>query len=86
LWIKTYFTQLNLAKALTEITGPLSMATHNCGTAPIDSIFVSSELLPHLTGGYLEFKARIPSDHCTLWINLPGVVLGFDEEFKLHTL
>jgi len=78
-WIRQFFANVHLTKALTEITGPWATATHNCGQAPIDEIFVSPELLPMLKGVYLTFNAGIPSNHQALWIDLPSTVLEFDE-------
>jgi len=83
-WIRRFFDNLNLVKALTELTSLPPTATHNRGSATIDGIYVSKILLPLLTGGYLAFDAGIPSDHRALWVDIPGTILGFDEEYKIR--
>jgi len=83
-WIRKFFNKLNLVEVLTELTGLPPTATHNRGSTAIDGIYVSQRLLPLITGGYLAFDAGIPSDHRLLWIDIPGTVLGFDEETKIH--
>jgi len=50
----------------------LPPATHNCGSLPIDGIFLPSALLDHCELGYLEFGEAIPSDHRALWIDIPA--------------
>jgi len=71
-----FFANVDLAEVLTEITGPIATATHNCSQMPINGIYVSPSLIPAITGGYLAFEAGIPSDHRALWIDVPRVVLG----------
>jgi len=82
-WIWNFFDHLNLVEALTELTNLPPTATHNRGSATIDGIYVSKGLLPSLTGRYLAFDAGIPSDHRALWVDIPGTILGFDEEYKI---
>jgi len=83
-WIRIFFANLNLMEVLSELTGLLTTATHNRGSTTIDGIYVSPELFSAIKGGYLTFDAGVPSDHRVLWINLPGAILGFDEEYKLR--
>ncbi len=83
-WIWSFFDNLNLVKALTELTDLPPTATHNRGSTTINGIYVSKGLLPLLTGGYLAFDAGIPSDHRALWVDIPGTILGFDEEYKIR--
>jgi len=58
--------------------------THNRGSNTIDGIYVSPELLPSITSGYLAFDTVLPSDHHALWIDVPGIILGFEEEPQLR--
>jgi len=83
-WIRKFFGNMNLVEALTNLTGLPSTATHNRGSNPINGIYVSTGLLLSLTGGYLAFDAAIPSDHWALWIDIPGTILGLDEEYRIH--
>jgi len=83
-WIRNFFGQMNLVKAISELTGLLPTATHNRGSTPIDGIYVSTGLLPSITGGYLAFDVAIPSDHRALWVDIPRTILGFNEEYRLH--
>jgi len=84
-WIKKFFEDLNLIEALTAIMALPPTATHNRGTNTIDGIYdVSPDLLPSITGGYLAFDTVLLSDHCALWIDVPGITLGFDEEPQLQ--
>jgi len=78
-WIWQFFANVQLIKALTEITGPMVTATHNHGQAPINGIFVTPELLSMLKGSYLTFDTGILSNHWALWINLPSIALGFND-------
>ncbi len=82
-WIRSFFHNLNIVKALSELTSLPPTATHNRGSTTIDGIYVSKGLLPSITGGYLAFDAGILSDHRVLWIDIPGTILGFDEEYKI---
>jgi len=66
-------------EVLTMLTMPPATATHNCGSLPIVGIFVTQILLPMVKGGYLEFGARVASNHQPLWIDLPAAALGVDE-------
>jgi len=50
----------------------------NRGTKTIDGIFVSRPLLPLISGGYLAFRAGLPSDHWLLWIDIPAAELSLD--------
>jgi len=83
-WISQSFKKLNLTEVLTAITALPPTATHNRGTNTIDGIYVSPTLLPFITGGYLAFDMVIPSDHRALWVDIPAVLLGFDEEPQLQ--
>jgi len=83
-WIWKFFANLNLIEALSKLTGLPLTATHNRGSTTIDGIYVSPNLLPSITGGYLAFDVGIPSDHRALWIDVPGTILRFDEEYKLQ--
>ncbi len=82
--IKEFFEELNLIEALTAITALPLTATHILGSNTIDGIYVSPDLLPSITGGYLAFDTVLPSDHRALWIDVPGIILGFEEESQLQ--
>jgi len=83
-WIRQFFANINLIEAILTITRSPRTATYNRGTMPIDGIYVSPDLLPLIQGGYLAFDAGIPSDHRALWIDIPGSLLGLDDEGKLR--
>jgi len=83
-WIWQFFANINLIEAISTITGSPPMATYNRGTMPIDGIYVSPDLLPLIKGGYLAFDAGIPSNHRALWIDIPGRILGLDDNCKLQ--
>jgi len=83
LWIKEFFEELNLIEALTAITALPPTATHNRGSNTIDGIYVLPDLLPSITGGYSAFDTVLPSNHRALWIDIPGIILGFEEESQL---
>jgi len=48
----------------------LPLATHNCGSLPIDGIFLPITLIDHCESGYLEFGDAIPSGHRALWLDI----------------
>jgi len=66
---------LLLSVGLIEVSMNLHLtnppATHNCGSAPIDGIFIPLTLLEHCKAGYLAFGNGIPSDHRALWLDIP---------------
>jgi len=80
-WIWQFFANINLIEATTALTGPSGTATYNCGTTLIDRIYVSLALLLLINGGYLAFDAGIPSNHWALWIDVPGIILGLDDNY-----
>jgi len=45
-------------------------ATYNCGTNPIDGIYLPSNLVDQCGSGYLEFGAAVPSNHQALWLDI----------------
>jgi len=45
-------------------------ATHNCGSALINGIYIPLSLLEHCKAGYLAFGNGIPSDQ-VLWLDIP---------------
>ena len=60
---------MGLYKSITDRYQEFSLEpTHQCGTFPIDGIFISSSLLI-MTGEYLSFE-YVYSDHRALWIKL----------------
>ncbi len=83
-WIQKYFAELNLIEALTAMTAPPPTATYNRGSNPIDGIYLSPDLLPSITGGYLAFETILPSDHRALWIDVPGILLGLDDTSQIR--
>jgi len=44
--------------------------TFQCGSQPIDGIFIAPQLLAQGAGGYLGFGDVVPSDHCAIWVDL----------------
>jgi len=54
-------------------------ATHNCGSLPIDGIFVPMTLVDQCTTGYLTFGEALPSDHRALWLDLPAPLVNLKQ-------
>ena len=72
------FTTLGLQEVITGRHGTNAPSTHNRGTSPIDAIFASGTLT-NIKCGYLTFGAGIPSDHRSLWVDLPyALAFGHD--------
>jgi len=46
-------------------------ATHNQGRYLIDGIFVPMTLIKQCSMGYLKFGNAVPSNHWTLWLDIP---------------
>jgi len=51
--------------------------THNRGSAPINGIFLLSQLLHTILLGYLAFGKGIPSDHRLIWVDIPAAAFGW---------
>jgi len=75
--IRSTFQQMGLVDAVTGQHGQLGPNKHNRGTNPIDGIFIPIALLPNVSSGYFAFGEGIPSNHRTLWIDIPLAALGW---------
>jgi len=69
--------QMGLIETIITQHGTHGPNTHNCGTNPINGIFIPSTLIQDVTSGYLTFGEGIPSNHRAVWIDLPLVALGW---------
>jgi len=68
---------VGLTEAIILQHGPNGPNTHNHGQNPIDGIFLPTNIIQSATSGYFGFGKGIPSDHCTVWIDIPLVTLGW---------
>jgi len=75
--IHLMFQQMGLIETIITQHGTHGPNTHNCGTNPINGIFIPSTLIQDVTSGYLAFGEGIPSNHRAVWIDLPLVALGW---------
>jgi len=72
---KQWFQELGLVDALAHLHGQPTWPTHNRGSHPINTIYISPELLQGTTGGYLGFDDGLLSDHRGMWIDLQMEVI-----------
>jgi len=75
--ILSTFWQMGLAETIIAQHGIQGPNTHNCGTNPINCIFISTTLIQAVTSGYLAFGEGIPSNHRAVWIDIPLAALGW---------
>ena len=64
---RKYLRQFGLYEAITKRHGPAP--THQCGSKPIDGIFLS-RTIEMIRGGYLPFGEGFKSDHRVVWADL----------------
>jgi len=68
--IHCWATNLGLVEVITWLHHVTPPPTYQCGQKPIDSIFITPQLLPLAAGGYCGFSDAIPSDHRAIWLDL----------------
>jgi len=69
-WVTHWVAILGLVEAIMSLHSDKAPQTFQRGSYPIDGIFIAPQLLQKLAGGYLSFGDAIPSDHCTIWLDL----------------
>jgi len=70
--LNQFFCKLDLVNMVTGLHKGKTPLTYNCGSKPINGIFMPAHLLPHCHGRYLEFGKGVPSDHQVVWLDLPA--------------
>jgi len=75
--ILSTFRQMGLTETTLMQHGNQGPNTHNQGKTPIDGIFIPTNLIQTVWSGYFAFVEGIPSDHHTIWIDIPLAVLGW---------
>jgi len=84
---KRRFQEVGLVDALAFLHDQPTRPTYNCGSYPIDAIYMSPGMLHGATGGYLAFEEGLISDHCGLWLDLQTeVVFGNQVRFSMMSM
>jgi len=70
----------NLVEAIHSLHGPSPVPTHQWGSKAINRIFVTKTVLTKEQGGFLSFGKVTISNHWVVWVNIPAVNLGMDQD------